>query len=468
VSAVAVARLGDTLTYEVREGVIDRVDLRRISRDTVTAPLSGRFSFRGRGASPATSAVVAHVELDDLRYGARRVERVTGDVRLDRGRASMLLHGALQGGRFALDAAGRPFDSAAVFTVRRASLDRVDLGTFFGRPAYAGPVTLDGSASGRWSAGSRNLNGRVILRPSTLGPIEVQTGSITAVLTGPLIRYQGALRTNGGSLSLEGDGRPNAPVPAYSIRRGRAEALDLGVLLGRPGLRTGLNADFTASLSDTGSARAANVALRLLPSTINQAQLRSGELKLALEREALRGDLRLDGPDGEVSANLTGHLARARGALRGDGTLRLERLARWTGRENANGRIEARYALDAATDSAGLVTLAGTVNAVGGVGDARIQVLQLVFRPDSGAVRLDTLVLRSNVALLDGAGGVALRPEAGNDTLRIRGRLGDLAPIAELARADTVWLGSPRVDLTVAGPAWRWSLGGGADVLRLL
>ncbi|HEU4682085.1 MAG TPA: hypothetical protein VFS51_10080, partial [Gemmatimonadales bacterium] len=47
VTAHAVARLGDTVTYQLRRGTIERVDLGRLLGDTTVAPLSGRFSLSG-------------------------------------------------------------------------------------------------------------------------------------------------------------------------------------------------------------------------------------------------------------------------------------------------------------------------------------------------------------------------------------------------------------------------------------
>ena len=155
--------------------------------------------------------------------------------------------------------------------------------------------------------------------------------------------------------------------------------------------------------------------------------------------------------------------------MEGDG--RVERLARWTGDTAADGRLEARFALDAVADSAGLVSLGGTATAAGGVGEVRLQQLHLAFRPVAGALQLDTLVLRSNVMRLDGGGRAALRPaELGSprDTLRIAGRAGDLTPLALLAGADSVALDSALVDLTLTGSSQRWRMQGHADAFRLL
>ncbi|MGH7527009.1 MAG: hypothetical protein ACREMX_09930, partial [Gemmatimonadales bacterium] len=130
ITAVGRIALGDTLSYELRQGRIDRVDLGKLSGDTVSAPLSGRFSLAGRGTAPAHARVTTRLHLDELRYGERRVQRVDAVVRLDHGRLRLEGNGELQGGRLVLEALGRPFDSTASYVLRRAALEGVDLGTF--------------------------------------------------------------------------------------------------------------------------------------------------------------------------------------------------------------------------------------------------------------------------------------------------------------------------------------------------
>jgi translocation and assembly module TamB len=472
ISGLATARLEDTISYEVRRGMIDRVDLGRLLDDTVAAPLTGRFTLRGRGVAPEEAAVSARLELDELRYAARRIERVIAQARLERGRAVLDVRGALQGGRLTVDASARPFDSVTTFVIRRAALDSVDLGTLLGRPDLAGPVTLGATANGRWGESAKTVNARITVAPSQLGQIEVAEGSVDAELVGERLTYDAALRTNGGSIAMEGEGRPMAEVPSYVVRAGRADSLDLGALLGRDSLSTDVAARFTASLAGTGiDSMLARLDFELLPSRVNQAQLGPGRLTLGLDRGALDGTLRLEGEDAAMAAKLTGDVGTEMSRVRADGDLRLERLARWTGKTGADGRLEGRFGLDAVADSAGLVSVGGTGTAAGGVGDVRLQQLHVALQPTAGAIQVDTLMLRSNVATLDGGGRVALRGAGSNpaaDTLRITGRTGDLTPLALLAGADSVALDSTLVDLTITGPAERRKIEGHADAFRLL
>jgi translocation and assembly module TamB len=465
VTAVGRATLGDTIRYQLRQGRIDSVDLARSSGDTTMFPLSGRFSLAGLGTAPATARVTARLHFDELRHGAQRITGVDAVARLDRGRVRLTSNATLQGGRLVLDAVGRPFDSTASYVLRRAALDSVDLGTLLGRPGMAGPVTLSTTGKVRWRGANRSAVARITLAPSRVGRIALAGGLANLQLAGDHLTYDAALHGRAGALTLAGEGTPTADTPAYRIRDGHITSADLGALLGRADLRTDINLTFSADLTaDSTDRRRATLAVVLLPSRVNQAELTDGSLDARVVGRTLEGRLRATGPDVMLNGELNSEAAAGGTALTTTGALRLERLARWTGRRDADGRLESRFSLRARTDSAGLLTVGGTVDAAGGIGGVRVPAVHLALSPSEGELRLDTVFVRSNVAVLDGRGALALRPAAGADTLTLGGTLGDLAPVAELAGVDTVAFDSARVRLAATGPAWHWRVASGADV----
>ena len=177
--AQLIARLGDTVTYEVRRGNIERVDLGRLLADTALAPVSGRFALSGRGAGPGQSR----------RLGPHRPRRAS--IRRAPGRAGSghaRLAVAAPASTLARTAPGwatrrsTPTPGRSIprgpSPCAEPSLDRVDLGTFLGRPDLAGPVTLHASGTGRWRGDARSLQGRVTVEPSKLGRVEVTAGSL--------------------------------------------------------------------------------------------------------------------------------------------------------------------------------------------------------------------------------------------------------------------------------------------------
>ena len=480
ITAVGLVTLGDTLGYEVRQGRIDRVDLGKLSGDTTAAPLTGRFTLAGRGTAPAEARMTAGLHFDELRYGTRRVERVDVTARLDQGRLHVEGDGALQGGRLVLEALGRPFDSTASYVLRRAALEGVDLGTLLGQPALAGPVTLSMTGEARLRGESRSVLAHVTMDPSRLGHVEVSGGGANVRLAGEQLTYDASVQTTGGGLSLAGDGSVATGASAYRVRDGRLTAIDLGKLLDRSDLKTDLNTTFTADVAGSSpDSLRGSLALVLQPSHVNQAELTGGRLDAQVTGRKVAAKLRAEGPDAVLDATLdatpvatrsggsgtptSGDPASGRTALKAGGTLRVEHLARWTGRRDADGRVESRFALDLVTDSVGLRSVGGSVDAMGGIGGVRVPALRVTMRPFDGQLQLDTVLVRSNVAVVDGGGRLQLRPGPAPGKLTLRAALGDLAPVAALMGTDTMGFDSARVNLAVTGPAWQWRLDGGAD-----
>lgn len=456
VAATVTGRLGDPVTYEARRGILEGIDLGRLLGDTIAAPVSGRFTLTGQGTAPAEATVRVGLALDEVRYGERRLDQARATLALDGGRATLTLDGGLQGGQATVRAEGRPFDSTPTFTLHRARLDRVDLGSLLGRPDLAGPFSARLSGRGRWGRTARELRGRLAIETSRLGEIDLRGGDLTATLAAGRLRYEGALVTSAGALEIAGDGRPLDSIPTFALRRGRADSVDLGVILGRPGLSTRLGARFEAEATGTApDSMRARLGLDLLPSRINRTELRRGRVTLALDRGALEGEIGMDGEDGDLVVRMRGAAAGSRRRLRVEGALRAQRLARWTGDSTRDGALAARFTLDGAADSAGLIALAGTVTADGRLDSVRLDTLQIALSPGQRVLRVDTIVVRSNVAALDGGGRLALGPEGSADTLRLAGVLRDPMPLVALVGADSVSLDSARLRLTATGPAGR-------------
>ncbi|HET8622961.1 MAG TPA: translocation/assembly module TamB domain-containing protein, partial [Gemmatimonadales bacterium] len=435
VRAVAVARVGERSSVDVRRGTIESVDLGKLMGDTIPRLLDGEFTAR-------------------YRDGLARASLTT----------------RVGGGEMTMDAEMRPLDSTRGFTVRQAALDSVDLGGLLGQPALSGPVSLTAQAHGRWNARQQIVEATAELAPSRLGTVELAAGTLRADVTGRRLSYEAGLRmaNDGGTLHLAGDGEATAETPSFTVRAGRADSLDVGAVLGQPGLRTALNARFTGHLTGgTSDGLRAELELGLLSSRINEARVDSGRVALKIEGGAVEGDMHVGGADGALNGRVEGRIDNRRADLTGQGNARLEHLARWTGQASADGRLESEFKLHVLRDSTGLNGVDGVVTAAGAIGDMRLDPLHLVLALDTGAVRVDTLIVRSNVGALDGAGRVPLADRAPADTLRVRGRVIDSAPLASLIGPDTVWVDSATVDFALTGPARARTAAATADVHRL-
>ena len=159
------------------------------------------------------------------------------------------------------------------------------------------------------------------MEQSRLGRIEVAGGTADLRLAGQRLDYDASLRSNGGQVSAAGDGTPGAALPVYRVRQGRLTAVDLGTLLGRPGLRTDLNATFSAEITGTRSdSLGATLGVVLLPSRVNQAELTGGSLDASVDGKRVTATLRAEGPDAKArhrcAASRRGPAPRSRPTVR--------------------------------------------------------------------------------------------------------------------------------------------------------
>ena len=176
----------------------------------------------------------------------------------------------------ALEATGRPFDSTVTYVLRRAAMERVDVGSLVGRPDLAGPVTLRATGEARLAGPQPSLRAHLTVEPSRLGRIELSDGEASVRLARGALTYEarsGAARAPSHSPAMAR--RPPTRPPIGSAE-GRISAMDLGRVLGRPDLRTDLNLTFTANLTRFApDSVGAALRLALLRSRVNQASSRA-------------------------------------------------------------------------------------------------------------------------------------------------------------------------------------------------
>ena len=202
--ATAMARLDSVVTYEVRNGVVDRVDVGRLDGDTVAAPLSGSVRRPRYGTAPAEA--VACFRSSSTRCGTANVESTM----------SLRRRGSIAGAHSSTPAArcraaaghradARPFDSTRTFVVRRASLERVDVGTLMGRLDSAGPVTLRLRGSGCLRGTARDFEGGSMSNRRNSAASRCKAAAPRIVFYGDRATYDASLGTSGGALALAGD-----------------------------------------------------------------------------------------------------------------------------------------------------------------------------------------------------------------------------------------------------------------------
>ncbi|HLA64218.1 MAG TPA: hypothetical protein VK610_07305, partial [Rhodothermales bacterium] len=302
---------------------------------------------------------------------------------------------------------------------------------------------------------------------------------VELMLRGGRLTYDGTLQTDGGGVTLVGEGRPFDETPTLAFREGtRFTNLDLGTLLGRDSLQTNLNGTFVGDVAGFApQTMRAGGALRLGPSTVNGTPITRGEadfilsggLLTATALAALDGEtstLDLDGdgkpddaqagmeasPGGRVAVTFTGRLFDAEPTYALRGTLERLDLAALLGRPSdrptrITGKVDltgAGFALDSAR-AAGSFSLNRSV-----VAGVRLDTLTSAFALDGGALVLDTLLLRSDLADATGGGRINLTGElpAGATAFHLTADLKDPEALDEiLGRELVLGRGTVAVDL---------------------
>ena len=430
-----------------------------------------RLTLAGRGVGAMTADLAGRLALFVVRQSGERLPIGHSTVALASGRLVAHPELTVRGGTVAATATAHLGD-----TISYRVTDGTIAGVSVGRPGDSVTAALNGrfSLEGRGTTpGTAVAKGDIGLDSLDVGAfmgrrgVVVTRGTLKAALNGQRLTYEASAITPRGVIEASGDGRPLADSPVFAVRQGRVDSLDLGAFLGFAGLKSDLNAAFTATYSGAGDSAETQLDMQVEPSTWNDANVEAGRLALAMSRGDVRGQLSVEGPDGKIGTTVNGRIAAGETKLHAAGTLALEHLARWTARKDAEGRIEGKFSLDAAADSSGLRSLGGTGDAFGGIGGVRLAGARVVLVPMDGAVKVDTLQIRSNVAQVEGRGTVALRTGAPPGRLEISGRLGDLAPLVSLT-GDTVSMDSGSVSLAFEGPARAWRFSGKGAVHRLV
>jgi translocation and assembly module TamB len=430
-----------------------------------------RITLAGRGIGAMTADLAGRLAVFLVRQSGERVAVGHSTVALASGRLVARPEMTVRGGTITATATAHLGDTIT-YRVTNGTIAGVNVA----QPGDSMAAPLNGrfSLQGRGTEpGKAVAKGEIALDSMDVGAlmgrpgVVVTHGTLKAALDGQRLTYEASAVTPRGQIHASGDGRPLADSPVFAVRQGRVDSLDLSALLGFAGLKSDLNAVFTATYSGAGDSAETQFDMQMEPSTVNEVTLDAGRLALAMNRGDLRGQFSVEGPDGKVGTTVNGRVAAEGTKLHAVGTLAMEHLAKWTARKDADGRLEGEFSLDAAADSAGLRSLGGTGSALGGIGGVRLAGARFVLAPVDGAIKLDTLELRSNVAQVEGRGTVALRNGVPPGRLEISARLGDLAPLASIT-GDTVSMDSGSVALAFEGPAQAWRFTGKGEVHRLV
>lgn len=444
----------DSARYQLN-GTIEEVDLAALIDDTLAGPVSGRLALDGRGFDSDSVVASARVDVSRVAYRGQVLSDLVAHARIANARAAIRATGALDSGRVLLVGTARRTGAVIAFSLDSALVEQLNPGKLLGRPDLERSLTVRGQASGRVGPDVRVIRAQASLDPDSFGTVRVAEARANALLTAARGRFETTLRTNRGTLRARGE---RAPAPGASgwTFEGTVDSLDLGGLLGGGLPETSIAATITGSLSGAPLDRGrGQVALELLPSRVNDARVGPGTARLEMTAGRLAGSISLPSGDARAMLTVTGRLDASRSEIGVTGTAQLAGLERWLGDSLFDGGAQAHLALHVALDSARLRSADGTLRATGRIGRLALDTLYVKLDPGEG-ITIDTLIVRSTAGRMDGGGRFALDTAGPPATLRVNGRLQDLAAVGRLVRLEPLSLDSAGFSLVVSGtPAER-------------
>ncbi|MEM1055755.1 MAG: translocation/assembly module TamB domain-containing protein [Bacteroidota bacterium] len=474
-AAVGTAALtGRPISYRVTQGRFADLDLATLTGNPDQASrLTGTFTLNGAGIAPESARLAATVELgpstlpvgtDGLSLAGARAEAT-----LERGALGFDLAADLaEAGQLTASGSARPFARPLTYSAD-GSFIRLDLAAITGNPDQASDLTGRFTVSGSGTAPQTlSANGSLSLEPSYVGNRDLDGADLAFTLRRGALALDGTLDLPEGSLAVDISGRPLDENPTLAFgERTCFSGVDLGRLGDLPEFYTDLNGCLQGSLTgfDLTTANGSGV-VTLRPSVINASDVTDGEITFALNDGLVNGALDLafaetatsvEGAEpqpGRLEAGFEGDLAPTEPtyALTGRATA-LDLNAILPQAPAQPFRLTADFDLSGrGLDPLDAVIEGEIIAEPSAIGFAQIEALDLDFALDRGTLRLDTLLLRSDIADLLGGGQIAVLDTTIATDFRLVGTARDLAPLSAIAgrplAADRVAL-----DLTLAGPA---------------
>ena len=460
--------LGDEMTYAIREGRFENINVAALTGDTTASSLSGTFSLEGRGTDPETLSLQAALGLDATSYGLYTINDAGLEATLRGGRLQSNLNADLQGGTFNLAATARPFAEPLTFEVTEGRFQNVDIGELTGNPAQSSDLNGTLSVSGRGSdPEAMRLDARLDLRDSQLNQQGIESAALVAALRQGNLDYDLTLDLPEGTTTLAGSAQPFGEEPVYTVREGSFNGLDVGALAGNPTLQTDLNG--TLSVDGRGADPATmnlQARLGLDRSQVNEAVITDGATDVSLQDGLADLSSSINLEEGRIQLDATGRFMDETPTYTAQGRVENLNIAAFIG---ATDSLEATaslgFDLEGEGTDMGSMDVQGQITSDGIRYDSvRVEEINARFLLRDGVAQVDTLLLRSNIAEATGGGQIAVTDSLAASDFSLTVDLTSLAPVKPILDADVLSLTDSQIQARVYGRPGRLRFETTADI----
>lgn len=463
-----------TPTLQITQAVFRDVDVGVLTQNPAQqSDLDGTASFTLTGFDPATMRLQGQFTLRPSRFNEQEINGATVTADLRQGALRFDAGIDIPSGDVRLEGTARPFLAMPTYSIEQGSFEGIDLAAFTGNPALRSDLNGTLSASGRSFDPARMvLEGRLDLSRSRFNEQTIESAFLDGTWRDGALDFSLGLDLPEGRTRLAGAARPLDEVPTYMIREGTFAGLNVGAFIADPNWQTNLNG--TISLEGSGldpDSMALDARITFSPSIVNDAQVSGGTLDAVLDDGLLRFGADFVFPEGRARVDASGRFFDEVPAYQAEGHLQNVDVADFLGNDTLTARFDVAFDVEGRGLDPETMTLAGRVTSR----DAQYENIDLDtlyadFRLNDGLLRLDSLLLRSNVADARGAGQVVLLDSLGTraSDFSFTADVRDLAPLRPFIGAEQFQLQGGTLSGRVYGPSTRLQFDVDADLQSLV
>ncbi len=483
----AQARVGSVIELVLRALEFSRLDLSALLGTQGAMSLTGTASGEVRGPDLEHASGSFSFRLDSSHVRTTRIARANIDARLENGLVTAVMEGRTNDGDINIRASAEPFAQRPSVTVQEATFQGLDVGGLLldddGATDLNGSVRLHlvkepepGMASGMTRAAS-------LARTGLVGAVQVDLGhsriyrqdlnslAVAGELTGQVAVVELDLRTPTGGALFSGNVELFQDFPNARLTNGRFEHLDIGALAGIDSLDTDVSGTLSGELQGRSwEAASGSIALDLLPSRINREPVSEARVTA----DVTNGDVSLRGyaalRAGLVNLAGSGSLRDDQLSFNADVDLDLHDLSRLTRDSSlASSNAHVRFAAKGIWGAPGITQVDGRLYASGSLDSLRLDSLVAVLAVAGRIIEVDSLLVRSNAGMVQGAGTIALLDTTGGteSDFRLNASLASLHRLRRVTGLGFSHTGSARISASLTGTGRSGKLDFSTDIANL-
>ncbi len=297
------ASLDDPTAYRIQRGRFENFDLAALVGGDRSSSLTGSFQAQVIGSSAEELTGEAVLEMEPSTFGEFRLAAGRADLRLSGGRLDATVRADLsEAGDFDFAAVTRPFDDVPTLHVTRGEFRNVNVNAFLQDSEHESNLSGTATFTMRgFEPEFMSLDGAFTLSASRINEQEINSARIDLDMDRGNLAFDAGMDLPDGDVHLVGTAQPFRAAPAYDVREGTFENIDLAAFTGNPNLGSRLNG--TLTLTGTGldpETMDVEGRVEFSSSRINEQEVTSAFAAGSLRGGTLDVELQFDVPDGRT------------------------------------------------------------------------------------------------------------------------------------------------------------------------